>query len=102
MRPLAAARDPAGKAQCFYRAFNHVYNASERWYARLIARMVKRSGFMAIIVAGLVALSAYGLSQVPTAFLPVEDQGYFLAVVQLPKALLWSAQCGRWMALRSV
>jgi len=81
LRPVT----PPEKRNVFYRAFNHVYNASERWYARLIARMVKRSGFMAIIVAGLVALSAYGLSQVPTAFLPVEDQGYFLAVVQLPE-----------------
>jgi HAE1 family hydrophobic/amphiphilic exporter-1 len=40
---------------------------------------------MALIVAGLVALAVYGLSRVPTAFLPIEDQGYFIIAVQLPE-----------------
>ncbi len=81
LRPVT----PPEKRNIFYRAFNSVYNASERWYAALIAQMVKRSGLMAIVVACLVALSAYALSLVPTAFLPIEDQGYFLVIVQLPE-----------------
>ena len=40
---------------------------------------------MALIVAGLVGLAVYSLSRVPTGFLPIEDQGYFLVVVQLPE-----------------
>ena len=47
--------------------------------------MVAHSGLMALIVAGLVGLAVYGLSRVPTAFLPIEDQGYFLIAVQLPE-----------------
>ena len=31
------------------------------------------------------ALAVWGLSRVPTAFLPIEDQGYFLIAVQLPE-----------------
>ena len=31
------------------------------------------------------ALAVFGLSRVPTAFLPIEDQGYFLIAVQLPE-----------------
>ena len=40
---------------------------------------------MALIVAGLVGLAVWSLSRVPTGFLPIEDQGYFLVVVQLPE-----------------
>ena len=40
---------------------------------------------MALIVAGLVGLAVYSLSRVPTGFLPIEDQGYFLVIVQLPE-----------------
>jgi len=81
LRPVT----PPEQRNIFYRAFNHAYNGAERWYARLIERMVKYSVAMAMIVAGLVALSIYGLSRVPTAFLPIEDQGYFLIVLQLPE-----------------
>ena len=40
---------------------------------------------MSLIVAGLVGLAVCGLSRVPTGFLPIEDQGYFLVIVQLPE-----------------
>ncbi|MGE0849859.1 MAG: efflux RND transporter permease subunit [Hyphomicrobiaceae bacterium] len=79
------AKDPSKTPNVFYRGFNRVYDAGEARYARLIARMVARSGLMALIVAGLVALAVYSLARVPTAFLPIEDQGYFLIAVQLPE-----------------
>jgi HAE1 family hydrophobic/amphiphilic exporter-1 len=76
---------PLANRNVFYRAFNAVYAAAETRYAGLIARMVGRSGAMAMLVAALVALAVWGLSRVPTAFLPIEDQGYFLISVQLPE-----------------
>ncbi|HEY5828598.1 MAG: efflux RND transporter permease subunit [Hyphomicrobiaceae bacterium] len=81
MRPST----PPEQRNIFYRAFNRVYDATEARYTGLIARMVARSGLMALIVAGLVALAVWTLSRVPTAFLPIEDQGYFLIAVQLPE-----------------
>jgi HAE1 family hydrophobic/amphiphilic exporter-1 len=81
MRPAT----PPERRNVFYRGFNRVYDASERWYTGVITRMVAHSRLMALIVAGLVALAVYGLSRVPTAFLPIEDQGYFLIAVQLPE-----------------
>ena len=32
----------------------------------------------------LVALAIFGLSQIPTGFIPIEDQGYLMMNVQLP------------------
>jgi HAE1 family hydrophobic/amphiphilic exporter-1 len=76
---------PPQERNAFFRGFNRGYDAAEGGYARLIASMVNRSGLMAGIVAALVGLAIYGLSRVPTAFLPIEDQGYFLIAVQLPE-----------------
>ena len=81
---LRQTRAPQDR-NAFYRGFNRVYDAAEGRYARLIAGMVGRSAWMAGIVVALVGLAIYGLSRVPTAFLPIEDQGYFLIAVQLPE-----------------
>ncbi|WP_026608402.1 efflux RND transporter permease subunit [Methylocapsa acidiphila] len=76
---------PPEQRNIFYRGFNAVYNVCERGYAALITRMVEHAGLMTAVVVGLVVLSGFGLSRVPTAFLPIEDQGYFLVIVQLPE-----------------
>jgi HAE1 family hydrophobic/amphiphilic exporter-1 len=80
LRPVT----PPDERNFLYRGFNRAYNATEKRYAGLIAFMVKRAALMTSIVAGLVLLSAYALSNVPTAFMPIEDQGYFVVAVQLP------------------
>jgi hydrophobic/amphiphilic exporter-1 (mainly G- bacteria), HAE1 family len=74
---------PLERRNAFYRAFNAVYDRMERAYARLIGRMAKRSGIMAAIALLLIAAAGYAFSRVPTGFLPIEDQGYMLASVQL-------------------
>jgi HAE1 family hydrophobic/amphiphilic exporter-1 len=68
----------------FFRAFNAVYDPFERAYARLIGGMVARSGFMCVIALIVIGAAGYGLSRVATGFLPIEDQGYVLVIVQLP------------------
>jgi hydrophobic/amphiphilic exporter-1 (mainly G- bacteria), HAE1 family len=75
---------PLERRNAFYRGFNTVYDRLERSYARLIGRMVKRNGLMAIIALAIIAVAAWGLARVPTGFLPIEDQGYLLVAVQLP------------------
>jgi HAE1 family hydrophobic/amphiphilic exporter-1 len=39
---------------------------------------------MVIIALGLVALAGWGLTRVPTGFVPTEDEGYLLVAVQMP------------------
>jgi hydrophobic/amphiphilic exporter-1 (mainly G- bacteria), HAE1 family len=75
---------PPERRNFFYRGFNAVYGRFENVYARLIGRMVERSGFMCTVALIIIAVAGYGLSRVPTGFLPIEDQGYVLAIVQLP------------------
>src|SRR5277367_2212536 len=75
---------PLAQRNWFYRGFNSIYARLERGYARLIGRMAARSGVSVIVALILIAIGGYGLSRVPTGFLPIEDQGYLLVAVQLP------------------
>ncbi len=75
---------PPEKRNFVYRGFNRVYDRLEGAYARLIGRMAGRSGIMVAIALIITALSVYGFTRIPTGFLPIEDQGYLLAAVQLP------------------
>jgi len=75
---------PPEQRNLFYRGFNAVYARVERGYSRLIGGLVRHSGVSVIAALILIALGGYGLSRVPTGFIPIEDQGYLLAAVQLP------------------
>ncbi|HEX4259851.1 MAG TPA: efflux RND transporter permease subunit, partial [Acetobacteraceae bacterium] len=67
-----------------FRAFNALYDPIERGYARLIGRMARHAAVMAVAAVVLVGVGIWGILGIPTGFLPVEDQGYFLVSVQLP------------------
>jgi len=77
---------PPEQRNFFYRGFNAFYDRLEAGYAGLIRRLVGVSALIALVGAAIIALSFYGLSRIPTGFLPIEDQGYLLATVQLPDA----------------
>ncbi|MBX5106307.1 multidrug efflux RND transporter permease subunit [Rhizobium lentis] len=75
---------PPEKRNVLYRGFNRGYDWGERHYAGLIGAMTRRSGIMAIAALVLIGVAVWGLTRLPTAFLPLEDQGYVLISAQLP------------------
>jgi HAE1 family hydrophobic/amphiphilic exporter-1 len=75
---------PPEQRNFFYRGFNKVYDKVERGYTRLITGLVRHSGISVVVALILICIGGYGLSRVPTGFIPIEDQGYLLAAVQLP------------------
>jgi len=82
LRPV----DPRATKNWFYRGFDAVYEPIENAYARLMARMVARSGLMVGVAAALIACALFALTRVPTSFIPLEDQGYLMIAAQLPDA----------------
>src|SRR5208282_4471120 len=64
------------------------FNAGFDWLANFYARCVRqfiRFGWALVAIFFLFVGGAYALSRsIPTTFLPVEDQGYFFVIVQLP------------------
>jgi len=68
----------------FYRGFNAVYGAVEDRYVGLVNIMAHRPGQMVALFVVIVGIAMFLFAHHPTAFLPVEDQGYCLVVAQLP------------------
>ena len=75
---------PPEQRNWFYRGFNAVYDRVERGYARLIGFLVGHATASVVFALILIGAAGYGISRVPTGFIPIEDQGYLLAAVQLP------------------
>ena len=83
---LAAALLRHGpKGQFFvFRWFNSGFEALAHGYARSV-RVLTRFGWALVVVFFAICGGAYALSaSLASTFLPVEDQGYFFVVVQLP------------------
>jgi len=91
------APDPSKRKNFFLRGFNAVYDRLEKIYAGLIGRLVRHSRVVFCIGLLLGAASIWGLTRAPTGFIPTEDQGYVMAIVQLPDA----ASLGRTQAVMS-
>src|ERR1700710_2570125 len=75
---------PPEQRNFFYRGFNRVYDRLERAYARLMVRMTNHAGVCVLLALVVISAAGYGLSRVPTGFIPIEDQGYLLVAVEIP------------------
>ncbi|WP_421340679.1 multidrug efflux RND transporter permease subunit [Aeromonas veronii] len=68
----------------FFGAFNRGFERFTAGYGARVTRLVGRSGRMMATFAALCAALAIGAAQLPSSFLPDEDQGYFMTSIQLP------------------
>jgi HAE1 family hydrophobic/amphiphilic exporter-1 len=71
----------------FFRAFNRVVTAGTGWYEASVRRVLAGAWRYAAFAAFLVALGgAYWLYQkVPRSFIPEDDEGYLIVIVQAPQ-----------------
>ncbi len=75
---------PPDQRNILARGFNKTYAHAEAGYMWLIRHLTAYSGVTVVIGLLIVAGALYGIARIPTGFLPLEDQGYFIAAVQLP------------------
>jgi HAE1 family hydrophobic/amphiphilic exporter-1 len=69
----------------FFRWFNNVVNAGTRAYENVVEHVLR---WRAVAVIGFLAtlgLTYWVYTRVPTAFIPEDDQGYLMVVVQAPQ-----------------
>src|SRR6516225_8209935 len=76
--------DHGRRKNLFFRWFNSMYEPTERFYVRAIHAIVRHSGKMVVVALVLVGLAIFGLTRIPTGFIPTEDQGYLMVAVQVP------------------
>ncbi|WP_313169946.1 multidrug efflux RND transporter permease subunit [Stenotrophomonas sp.] len=67
-----------------YRTFNKYYGKLEKSYVGTVGGVIKHSPRWLMVFALLLVLCGFLFTRLPGSFLPEEDQGYALAIVQLP------------------
>jgi multidrug efflux pump len=67
-----------------FRRFNRVYDRLSAIYVRHIGVAVRHAPRWMVVFAALALLCGFLFWKMPGSFLPEEDQGYALAIVQLP------------------
>jgi hydrophobe/amphiphile efflux-1 (HAE1) family protein len=70
----------SGSFEAFNRGFEWLSNA----YGRLTGRLVRVLGVMLAIYVLLIGFAGFQFGRAPTGFIPEQDQGYLITVVQLP------------------
>jgi multidrug efflux pump len=70
----------------FFRIFNKSFEWGSTAYARLVRRLARVSLLVLVIYAGLAAFGGWLFRKVPVGFIPPQDMGYMIAVIQLPDA----------------
>jgi multidrug efflux pump len=68
----------------FFGWFNRMFDRNSRRYRTVVGRLLQRSGRMIVVYALLLVALSWLFMRMPTSFLPEEDQGIALAMVQLP------------------
>jgi HAE1 family hydrophobic/amphiphilic exporter-1 len=79
-------RKPSEHKNWFYRGFNYVYSKFERVYIAIVRGLLRVKWVTMLVFVGLVVFTGWWYGRVPTGFLPIEDQGYIIASIQLPDA----------------
>ena len=69
-----------------YRGFNKVYDKTQGVYDRIVKGLLIRPGIAFLSYALIAAVAVLLFMKWPSTFIPSEDDGYFIAVVQLPPA----------------
>ncbi len=72
------------KQNIIFRTFNKYYEKVNHTYVGHIGSAVKHAPRWMVVFAGLALLCGFLFTRMPGSFLPEEDQGYALAIVQLP------------------
>ncbi|MBK1656217.1 multidrug efflux RND transporter permease subunit [Allochromatium vinosum] len=65
-------------------AFNRGFERFTAGYGTRVARLAGRSGRMMAVYVVICAVLVIAAAQLPSSFLPEEDQGYFMTSIQLP------------------
>ena len=68
----------------FFRIFNRAFDWTGNTYGRAVSWLIRRAFLPIGVYLLLLAATAVGFLRTPTGFIPPQDMGYLIAVVQLP------------------
>ena len=68
----------------FFKVFNLGFDFVARVYGRVVGMSLRLCVIVLLIYGGLIGLTYYGMTHIPTGFIPAQDKGYLIVDVQLP------------------
>ena len=80
LRPAPKQKHP------FFRRFDQLFEQYSNSYCNFIKTIVRRGALMMTLFLLISVFSGWQFGNIPTGFLPIEDQGYVIAGIQLPDA----------------
>src|SRR6202044_1146035 len=87
LKPHHGHDEPRGLNRILQGAFGR-FNAGFEWmsskYARLTARFVWATALILVVYVGLISLTGIQFARMPEGFIPEQDIGYLVTVIQLP------------------
>jgi multidrug efflux pump len=70
----------------FFRGFNWGFKNTTGFYQRLVGLALRGSAVVMVVYGGLLVFTWWTASQLPTGYIPNQDQGRLYAAIQLPDA----------------
>jgi len=67
-----------------FAAFNAGFDRLAKAYGRALQQVIRLRRLIAFILLGGIVLTGVAFTAIPTGFVPTEDQGYGLGIIQLP------------------
>ena len=68
----------------FFGGFNRGFEALARGYAGVARRLIAIGPIVLLVYAGLIGVTVWQFGRAPTGFIPTQDEGYLITIVQLP------------------
>ena len=88
LAPVLSARFLAGETNSkarFFQWFNHGLQGFRDWYGRRLPGFFRHRWLVAAVFGGALLLTVFLAATTPQAFLPDEDVGYFITLIQAPE-----------------
>jgi multidrug efflux pump subunit AcrB len=68
----------------FFRGFNWIFERTTQAYGKTVGWCLRLSVVVLVVYVGLLGLTGFGFTRVPSGFVPVQDKGYLVVNLQLP------------------
>jgi multidrug efflux pump len=68
----------------FFQGFNWVFDRATAAYGKTVGWALRLSAIVLLVYVGLIGLTAFGFTRVPSGFIPSQDKGRLIVNVQLP------------------
>jgi multidrug efflux pump len=68
----------------FFKWFNRGFDLVASLYGRVVGWSLRLCVIVLLIYGGLIGLTYFGMTHIPTGFIPSQDKGYLIVDVQLP------------------